>query len=573
MNNQDWRLYKRLLKRALASPLFFGLGIFGFVLYASSGAALADIMRQLVDAIELQNPDDRLRLPLMMVVIFAVRGVGTFLGTYFLEVVARNLVHVFRLDLFKKYLTIPVALLDQSGQGNLVSRITFNVEQVTQAATTAVTVMVREGLFVIGLMAYMLWIDWQLTLVFFAVAPLIGLVVSAAGKAFRRQSKRIQDSMGDLTQKVGEVVEGSRVLRVFGAQDMATEKFGEVSEHNRKQNLKLAGTKAISVPLIQLLVAMSLSFLVWLALSPGFLGEASTGTFVAFITAASMMAKPLRQLSEISAVLQRGLAAAGDLFEVLDQAEEQDLGHSIPGTFQSLDFDAVSFAYAGCDTPAIRDLSFSLRPGKITALAGPSGAGKTTVAALVSRFYEPSAGRILLNDHNAGDFRLDAFRSQLAWVGQQVVVFDGTLRENLTLGLERTDQQLWEALQQAQAAEFAEKLDGGLDAKLGSDGTQLSGGQRQRLAIARALLVDAPVLILDEATSALDNLSERAFQEALDVLSQHRAVLVIAHRLSTIRGADEILVMQDGAVAERGTHQTLIDAQGLYARLHAQGDA
>ena len=573
MNNQDWRLYKRLLKRALASPLFFGLGIFGFALYASSGAALADIMRQLVDAIEVQDPNDRLRLPLIMVGIFAVRGVGTFLGTYFLEVVARNLVHYFRIDLFKKYLTIPVSLLDQSGQGNLVSRITFNVEQVTQAATTAVTVMVREGLFVIGLMGYMLWIDWKLTLVFFAVAPLIGLVVSAAGKAFRRQSKRIQDSMGDLTQKVGEVVEGSRVLRVFGAQEMATEKFGEVSDRNRKQNLKLAGTRAVSVPLIQLLVAMSLSFLVWLALSPGFLGEASTGTFVAFITAASMMAKPLRQLSEISAVLQRGLAAAGDLFDVLDQGEERDSGDLTPAGFESIEFESVDFAYTSQDELAIRDLSLTLRPGKITALAGPSGAGKTTVAALLSRFYEPTAGRITLNGEDINRYRLEAFRSQLAWVGQQVVVFDASLRENLTLGLARSDEQLWEALELAQAAEFANKLEGGLDAKLGSEGTQLSGGQRQRLAIARALLVDAPVLILDEATSALDNLSERAFQEALELLSQQRAVLVIAHRLSTIRNADEILVMADGGVAERGTHDQLIQRGGLYQQLHAQGEA
>ena len=568
MKNQDWRLYKRLLKRALASPLFFGLGLFGFALYASSGAALADIMRQLVDAVGAQNPDDRLRLPLIMVGIFFVRGLGTFLGTYYLEMVARNLVHHFRVDLFKKYLTVPVSLLDKSGQGSLVSRITFNVEQVTQAATTAVTVVVREGLFVIGLMAYMLWIDWQLTLVFFAVAPAIGFVVAAAGKAFRRQSKRIQDSMGDLTQKVGEVVEGSRVLRVFGAQEMATDQFSEVSDQNRQQNLKLARTRAISVPLIQLLVAMSLSFLVWLALSPGFLGEASTGTFVAFITAASMMAKPLRQLSEISAVLQRGLAAAGDLFTILDEAEEQDTGNRTPTQFESLRFENVSFGYETADQNALSSLDFELKPGRVTALAGPSGAGKTTVAALVSRFYAPTSGRILLNGQSVSDFSLAEYRKQLAWVGQQVVVFDGTLRDNLTLGAALSDERIWQALDQAQATEFATQLNGQLDAKLGSDGTQLSGGQRQRLAIARALLVNAPILILDEATSALDNLSERSFQSALEYLSQDRAVLVIAHRLSTIRNADEILVMQDGAVVERGSHDALIQSSGLYASLH-----
>ncbi len=571
MKNQDWRLYKRLLKRALASPLFFGLGLFGFALYATSGAALADIMRQLVDAIGAQDPADRTRLPLIMVGIFFVRGLGTFLGTYYLEAVARNLVHRFRVDLFKKYLTIPVARLDQSGQGSLVSRITFNVEQVTQAATTAVTVVVREGLFVLGLMAYMLWIDWQLTLVFFAVAPLIGVVVAAAGKAFRRQSERIQNSMGDLTQKVGEVVEGSRVLRVFGAQSMATTKFAEVSDANRRQNLKLAATRAVSVPLIQLLVAMSLSFLVWLALSPGFLGEASTGTFVAFITAASMMAKPLRQLSEISAVLQRGLAAAGDLFTVLDQGEESDQGQAVPGAFESLEFDAVDFGYDHTEQLALTGLSFRLEPGKVTALAGPSGAGKTTVAALVSRFYQPVRGMVRLNGRQASEYALADYRKQLAWVGQQVVVFDGTLRENLTLGVSMDDDQIWQALALAQATEFAKQLDGELDAKLGSDGTQLSGGQRQRLAIARALLVDAPVLILDEATSALDNLSERAFQQALEVLSKDRAVLVIAHRLSTIRNADEILVLESGAVLERGNHDQLIQAQGLYAKLHHEG--
>lgn len=572
MKHSDWRLYRRLLKRALANPWLFGLGIFGFVLYASSGAALADVMRQLVDAIERQDPNDRLMLPLIMVGIFALRGVGTFLGTYFLEVVARNLVHHFRIDLFKKYLTIPVSVLDQSGQGSLVSRLTFNVEQVTQAATTAVTVLVREGLFVIGLMAYMLWIDWQLTLIFFAVAPLIAVVVAAAGKAFRRQSTRIQESMGDLTQKVGEVVEGTQVLRVFGAQEIATDKFGEVSDHNRRQNLKLAATRAVSVPLIQLLVAMSLSFLVWLALDPEFLGSASTGTFVAFITAASMMAKPLRQLSEISAVLQRGLAAAGDLFSVLDQAEEQDPGNDAPGTFESLSFEQVSFRYANADTDAVSGLDFTLTPGRVTALAGPSGAGKTTVAALLSRFYEPTAGQITLNGVQADQYSLKSFRDQLAWVGQHVVVFDGTLRENLTLGSDRSDEALWAALEQAQAAEFARNLNGQLDAKLGSDGTQLSGGQRQRLAIARALLLQAPILILDEATSALDNLSEKAFQDALSVLARDRAVLVIAHRLSTIRDADEILVMRDGAVVERGSHDELLQNEGLYHQLHAQAD-
>jgi len=432
-------------------------------------------------------------------------------------------------------------------------------------------VVVREGLFVLGLMAYMLWIDWQLTLVFFAVAPLIGVVVAAAGKAFRRQSERIQNSMGDLTQKVGEVVEGSRVLRVFGAQSMATTKFAEVSDANRRQNLKLAATRAVSVPLIQLLVAMSLSFLVWLALSPGFLGEASTGTFVAFITAASMMAKPLRQLSEISAVLQRGLAAAGDLFTVLDQGEESDQGQAVPGAFESLEFDAVDFGYDHTEQLALTGLSFRLEPGKVTALAGPSGAGKTTVAALVSRFYQPVRGMVRLNGRQASEYALADYRKQLAWVGQQVVVFDGTLRENLTLGVSMDDDQIWQALALAQATEFAKQLDGELDAKLGSDGTQLSGGQRQRLAIARALLVDAPVLILDEATSALDNLSERAFQQALEVLSKDRAVLVIAHRLSTIRNADEILVLESGAVVERGSHDQLIQAQGLYAKLHHEG--
>ncbi len=568
MKQTDWQLYKRLLARALQRPFIFGLGIFGFVIYAASGAALADVMRILVDAVEAQDPLERIRLPLLIVLIFFVRGCGTFLGTYFLEVVARNLIHGFRVDLFSKYLRLPVQSLDQSGQGALVSRITFNVDQVTQAATTAVTVLVREGFFVVGLLGYMLWINWQLTLVFIAVAPLIGVVVGVAGRAFRRQSERIQSSMGDLTQQVGEVVEGSRVLRVFGAQAMAVDKFTDASDHNRVQNLKLAATKAFSVPFIQLLVSISLAALVWLALGESFLGSTSTGTFVAFISAASMMAKPLRQLSEISAVLQRGLAAAGDLFELLDQDDEPNHGQQLPSTFSALTLRGVGFTYPGANTAALSDIDLTLKPGRVVALAGPSGSGKTTVAALVSRFYPVSEGCIELNGQDIQTFDLAAYRQQLAWVGQQVVVFDGTLRENLCLGLELGDQQLWSALTLAQAKTFAEGLDGGLDAKLGSDGTQLSGGQRQRLAIARALLVQAPVLILDEATSALDNLSERAFQDALQTLAQDRAVLVIAHRLSTIRDADEIVVMADGRIVERGDHDTLIAQNSLYANLH-----
>ncbi|MCW4151679.1 lipid A export permease/ATP-binding protein MsbA [Halomonas sp. 18H] len=548
----------------------FSLAIVGYMLYAASSTALAEMMKRLIDGIQDPDAAFRMWLPLFVVGMFAFRGMGTFLGTYFMTHVARNLVHALRCDVFNHMLHLPGQFFDTHSSGHLVSRVTYHVEQVTGAATKAITIILREGFFVIGLVAYLLWTNWMLTLLFLAVTPLIGGVVSYASKRFRRISQRIQRSMGDVTHVASEALSGYRVVRTHGAEPYEKSRFAEASEANRQQSMKEALTKATSTPVIQLLVALALAGLVWLAMSPALMANMTPGEFVAFITAASLMAKPVRQLTEVNAIVQKGIAAAGELFGLLEEPLEADGGDRHPGRLEGhVRFDRVHFAYGENQPEVLRGIDLEVAPGEMVAIVGRSGSGKSTLMGLLPRFYHPTQGSILIDGVPLEDFQLAPLRRCIALVSQQVTLFNASIADNIAYGMdEASPEAIQAAARAAHADAFIEALPEGYDTVVGENGLMLSGGQRQRLAIARAIYKDAPLLVLDEATSALDTESERYIQAALEEVCRGRTTFVIAHRLSTIERADRILVMEAGQIVEQGSHAQLMAKDGAYAALH-----
>ncbi|APE32416.1 lipid A export permease/ATP-binding protein MsbA [Halomonas aestuarii] len=570
MDYSGWTLYKRLLGYVKPYWRAFALAILGYVIYAASSTALAEMMKRLIDGIQDPDAAFRLFLPLFVVVMFAARGLGTFLGTYFMSSVARNLVHVLRCDVFNHMLHLPGRFFDNHSTGHLISRVTYHVEQVTGAATKAVTILLREGLFVIGLVGYLLWTNWMLTLLFLAVTPLIGGVVSYASKRFRRISRRIQRSMGDVTHVASEALSGYRVVRTHGAEAFEKARFAEASEVNRHQSMKEALTKATSTPVIQLLVALSLALLVWLAMSPTLLDAMTPGEFVAFITAAALMAKPVRQLTEINSEIQKGIAASAELFGLLEEPPESDTGTHEPGRLEGrVRFEGVRFAYGDDQPEVLKGIDLEVTPGEMIAIVGRSGSGKSTLVGLLPRFYRPTSGRLLIDHVPLDEYRLAPLRRQIALVSQQVTLFNASIADNIAYGVPQADPAAIEAAARAaHAHEFIERMPAGYDTVVGENGVMLSGGQRQRLAIARAIFKDAPLLVLDEATSALDTESERHIQAALEEVCRGRTTFVIAHRLSTIERADRILVMEQGEIIEQGAHDELLARDGAYAALH-----
>ena len=593
----DSKLYGRLLTYAFAYKWSLVLSFLGYVVYSLGNVLLADLTQFLLDSLGGQpmaglgfvsqaaqwiwppgdkSPTDyaRIAVPVAAVVLSLGRALGFFAGSYFMNKVARSVVHVLRTQLFDVLVRAPKAHIDKFSTGELLSKVTFNVEQVSGAASDALKTMLREGLTIIALVSYMLYLNWELTAVFFIVAPAIGLVVHVVGKHFRRYSKRIQDSMGSVTEVTAESLSGLDDVRIYGATEQVSERFESVSLFNKQQSLKLAFVQAVSTPIIQTLLALALGALFWFALDPAVLQEFSAGSLVAFITAAAQLGKPIRTLSNIQSIIQRGLAAAEDIFEQLDTELEQNTGGSILGHVNGcVAFHNIGFRYPGAQNDAIFDVSFSVEAGQTVAVVGRSGSGKSTLVKLLARFYTPTAGHITLDDVDIQSIELSNYRENLAFVPQAINLFSDTVAGNIALGgmSGSSREAVIEAAKQAQADGFVSELEYDYDTLIGEQGVGLSGGQQQRVAIARALLKAAPVLILDEATSALDNESESLIQAALDASRVGRTTFVVAHRLSTIESADTVLVMDEGRVVAAGSHANLLEHEPIYRSLHQQG--
>lgn len=585
----------------------FFLNIFGFFLYASTQPMLAKLTEFLINALDSgandQNTaqeqdtggpladlssrfsvdwnwlpagsEDLMLVPFLVVFIYLLRGIGLFVGNYAIAVVAENVVHSLRTELFDKLTALPSQYFDQNNSGHLISRMTYNVAQVTVAATDALKIILREGFTVVLILGYLLWTNWQLTMIFVVIAPVITLFVAVAGKRLRRISGKLQTAMGVITSIASEMIGGYRVMRSFGGEEYEKRRFREASRYTYKQNIKMVFTANLATSVNQFVVAIALGILLLIALN--FLGQNGSGELVGYMVAVGLLPKSMRHLSDVYGKIQRGLVAAHSVFEQVDEQPEQDTGtYEAERVLGKVEFRNLSFAYPGSDTPALRNVNLTAWPGANIALVGKSGSGKSTLVSLIPRYYDHasdglSGGAILLDDREINEYTLASLRKQIALVTQNVVLFNDTVYNNIAYGdlASKPEAEVLAAARNAHALEFIEKLPQGFDTQIGEDGARLSGGQRQRLSIARAFLKDAPVLILDEATSALDSESENLIQEALEKVVENRTTFIVAHRLSTVESADQIVVMSEGRIVETGSHKELLAMSGAYAKLHA----
>jgi ATP-binding cassette, subfamily B, bacterial MsbA len=570
--DQVGAVYRRLLGYSSEHLPMFLAAMVAMAIYAASQTAFVYLTKLVTDQSFVERDMELIVwAPLLIIGIFAVRGVADFVAVYSMSWVGRQVIKRMRREVFAKFLVLPTAFFDRNSSGALLSRLTFNIEQVAQAASQVLTTVVKDALTIVGLVGYMFWVNAKLSLFVLVLGPLIGLIIRLVSKRFRRYSARIQNSMGDVTQSAEQVLEAHKVVKVFNGETQEVEGFERINEQNRRLNMKLATAKAASQPVVQLVAALGLSGVVFVAMRDDFGGALSVGEFVSFLGAMLLIMAPLKHLTNINGPLQQGIAAGQSIFELLDTPAEDEGGpRTLARARGELEFRGVSFVYQEEKGAVLRDIDLRVAPGERLAIVGRSGSGKSTLVSLIPRFYDPTDGVVLIDGHDAREYRRDDLRRQVSLVSQDVKLFDDTIRSNIAYGIMRdaTNEEIEAAARAAHVLEFTERFPLGLETEVGDRGVTLSGGQRQRVAIARALLKNAPILILDEATSALDSESERHIQDALEALMQNRTTLVIAHRLSTIENADRIVVMDQGRIVECGSHAELLEREGAYAGLH-----
>jgi subfamily B ATP-binding cassette protein MsbA len=572
LDNRALDTYRRLLGYVRPYWKLFSLAMLGMIVYALTQPAFAALMKPLLDGSFVRRDPETIKvIPLLIVGLFILRGAAAFFAEFFINWVGRQVIKTLRGEVFHKFLTLPAAYYDRNSSGVLVSKLTYNIEQVADATTRAITTLVQDSLTVIGLVVWMFWINWILSMLVIVLGPLIAFLIRFVSARFRRYSRRIQDSMGDVTRLTEEVITGQRVVKIFGGHEYENQRFETVNERNRYLNVKLAATNAGSSPVVQLIAGIGIAAIIYLATSGAVLHTITVGSFVSFLSAMLLLMAPLKHLTQVTAPLQKGIAAGHSIFELLDSDSEDAGGpFAIERARGDIEYRGVRFAYDPAKGDVLAGVSCRAEAGQTLALVGHSGSGKTTLANLLPRFYDPREGAVLLDGRDLREYRLSDLRRQIALVSQDVTLFDDTLASNIAYGVmgDVDRAQIEAAAEAAHAMEFIRALPDGLDTLVGDRGLLLSGGQRQRVAIARALLKNAPILILDEATSALDTASERHIQQALEELMRGRTTLVIAHRLSTVEKADSIVVLDRGRVIETGTHHSLLEANGVYAGLY-----
>ena len=566
-----WQTYRRLLGYARPYRMFLAAAAVGMVLEASSAGLFAKLMEPMVnETFVARDPGVRWTLPLAILGLFLMRGMATFVTDYGMARAGRSVVRDLRSAVLSKFLRLPSSRFDREPVAAMVSRLNYDTEQVTQATSEALKVMVTDTLTILVLLGVMLYQSVRVTLAMLVIAPLIAVISGYVGKRYRRINRGIQTGVAGMAQAAEEVLSAQQEVKIYGAQQTEIQRYAALAERNLRLNIKVETTRASASSLVQVLAAAALAVILVVAGNEAMAGRMNAGSFVSVMMAMMALIPSLKRITNIQSAVQKGIAASERLFAVLDEPDEPDSGRiALSRARGDIEFVGVGVKYDSQVTPALTDISFRASPGTVTAIVGRSGSGKSTLIRLLPRFYEPSEGQVLLDGLSISDYRLEDLRRQIALVGQQVMLFDGSIAQNIAYGHDHRDETaIRKAADAANATEFIDRLPGGMNTGIGENGALLSGGQRQRVAIARAMLKNAPILILDEATAALDNESERLVQDALNHLIPDRTTLVIAHRLSTIEHADQVLVLDQGRLVEQGTHAQLLVQGGLYSHLH-----